>query len=58
MSDADPTIEERTERYKENNQKYGLIRKQFWIPESRVKWYQDNVAKDRAAYRKKLGLDK
>ncbi len=58
MSDADPTQDQRDERYKTNNEKNGIVRKQFWIPEGKVKLYQDNAAKDRAEHWKKLGLEK
>lgn len=58
MSDADPTQDEREERYKTKNDKTGLFRTNLWIPRNLTEWYKNRAAKDRAAHRKELGLEK
>ena len=58
MTDYDPTIAERNERLKTNNEKYGIVRVNFWLPKDKVEAYKKRAEKDRTAHRKKLGLEK
>lgn len=58
MTDYDPTIAERNERFITSNEKMDLIRVQLWIPRKKRDSYHKSAAKDRAEHRKQLGLEK